>query len=351
MAVDDIMESMRARMPWSVASQVLNSLELRKSMGWRRTVEMAREGDAGFQEAEGELRLALEEHLLCGEKLVHIYHLEEADMDQLREQVRGLQLTPNPFADAFPVLLKEGPLREFRGHRPYIAAVSDYDGGTALALASTRYIMTREPMLPAELPQEAASELSEYEEIICVKHKRLEAIDVLWIPDEGSHFEIRTDFPLGMHIRTARTAMEVALDRFREILGPDAFQHHVNLFPTISSLYAAQGDGRMIELGFMVSGSSQKLERTRRDVECCREEAYHLGGVEALATPIQPYRTSVMWQVPIAAGVVAEPEATLRGISADTADPAAFLGELVMRNCTGFADYDHAMERILANLP
>jgi hypothetical protein len=106
----------------------------------------------------------------------------------------------------------------------------------------------------------------------------------------------------------------------------------------------------MVELGFMVAGSAQKLEKTRRGEQCCREEAYHQGGIGVLDAPIQVYKTSVLWHVDLGRDVSSTPEVSISGTSAHTAEVTPFIGEMVVRNCARFEDYDHVRDRILDHL-
>ncbi|WP_234448413.1 hypothetical protein, partial [Komagataeibacter oboediens] len=215
---------------------------------------------------------------------------------------------------------------------------------------SVRHLMTRETLQPQDLPEGAASELHEYSELIGIKHQRLEAIDLLWIPPTGNLIELRVDFPIGMYQRQAEAAIERATTAFTQLLGQNYLTTPVNLFPVIERLYKATGDGTMVELAFMVSGSAQKHEKTRRDGQCCRVEAYHVGGVSVLDQPIEPYRTSVMWTVPIAEDVLSMPEVSLMGNSVDTAVQSPFLGEMIARNCANLIDYGHIRDRIISHL-
>lgn len=106
----------------------------------------------------------------------------------------------------------------------------------------------------------------------------------------------------------------------------------------------------MVELGFMVAGSSQKLEKTRRGEQCCREEAYHQGGIGVLDAPIQVYKVSVLWHVNLGGDVSSAPEVTISGTSAHTAEVDPFIGEMVVRNCACFRDYEYVRDRILEHL-
>jgi hypothetical protein len=341
---------MRARMPWSVARRVLKSRGLDRAQGWNRTVARVAGGDDQYDEAEEQLQDALEEHIMCGEKIVQLFELDEDAIDELREAVEALEVPETPFSNAYPVLISDDQLAEHRNNPPTLIAKVAYRDGTALVLASVRYLLTRETVVVAELTDEAADELAGFNELIGIRHQRLEALDVLWIPDDGNYVELRVDFPFGMYHRHGLVALANARGRFDELLNSNLGLSHVNLFPVMQSLYDARGDGAMVELGFMVAGSAQKLEKTRRGEQCCREEAYHQGGIGVLDAPIQVYKTSVLWHVDLGDDVSSAPEVTISGTSAHTAEVDPFIGEMIVRNCACFEDYDHVRDRILEHL-
>ncbi len=341
---------MRARIPWAVARRVFRSEDLARAQGWDRTLARIADGDNQYENKEDQLRAALEEHIICGEKIVQMFKLETEQVEALRQAALALQVPQSPFSIAYPILLTEEQLAALAGNLPIPAAVVEHENGVAVVLASTRYLTTRETVVVAELTNIAAAELHGFNELIGVRHVRLEALDVLWIPDGGQHIELRVDYPFGTHQSMGQLALAQAQARIGELLGRDAFINQINVFPVIRSLYEAKGDGSMVELGFMVSGSAQKLERTRRGEQCCREEAYHLGGIGALDAPIQLYRTSVVWHVDLGEDAMSAPEVSIRGTSSHTAEPNPFVGEMVVRNCACFLDYDHVRNRILDHL-
>lgn len=330
-----------------VASRIFRSLNLDRSMGWNRTMAKIGAGDLDFSDAETDLREALEEHIMCGEKLVRFYALNDGAAETIRQRARAAAVAENEFSEQFPVLASGAMVDQLRQNGPTVTGVKEYDDGIAIFLSSARYLMKRSILDLTDVPEAAAAEFGDYEQLIGVKHERIQAVDVLWVSKMHDIAELRIDFPLGMLQRQAEIAADIAITNFTALVGQAAFAQQINLFPVIQSLYNRQGDGRMVELGFMVSGSAQKLEKTRRDTECCREEAYHIGGVSALETPIAPYRTSVMWTVPIGDEVSTEPEATLRGESKQTLETEPFLGDLIVRNCANMLDYGHLRDRIL----
>lgn len=342
---------MRSRMPWGVARQIFKGFGLERSKGWDRTISRLNDGDLDYSGRAQELTDALEEHLMCGEKLVRIYTLSNSKMTRLRALLDEIEVPETVFSRQYPLLVDGDELVVDLGTRPSVASIVNYVAGIAVPLASIRYQTTREVMLPTEFSAATAAELGTFNEVIGIRHERHEAIDILWVPATGNKIELRIDYPFGSSIRQAETSLSVAEEQLRELVGFNIFRNPVNLFPAIQSLYDARGDGRMVELGFMVGTSAQKLEKSRRDGGCCRVEAYHLGGAESLSDPIQPYRTAVLWPIDQGDDIFSYPEIILRGTSLNTTEDDPELTEVVIRNCAGFSDYDHVRDRILAHLP
>lgn len=335
-------------MPWPVAQKVLKRIGVRRSRGWDNTLKAV--NDAGVRpDREDELIRALQEHLLCGEKLVQFYQLDDEMMNALRYSLLLMELPKNIFSAIYPMQVDADEVRAGDHTRPVLAEVARLPFGSALIFASIRHTTSRESLGLGDLPAEAAEALSGYAEVIGVRRQKLEAIDVLWIPDEGNTIELRVDFPWGMLQEQGKVALANLAAACIATLGRDYLSNQVNLFPAIQSLYDKEGDGSMVELGFMVSGSAQKLEKSRRDGHCCRTEAYHVGGKQALAMPIQPYRVSVIW--PEADGEnESRAEVSLNGTSLMTADPEAFLGSMTVRNCADLTEYQYLRERMLEHL-
>jgi hypothetical protein len=191
----DIVRSMRARMPWGVARRLFKSRGLDRAQGWVRTLARVTESDDRYEAAENELESALEEHIMCGEKIVQLFEFEEEELVELRGAAQELEVDASPFSQAYPLLLNEDQLRALQGQPPVLIAKVTYDDGLALVLASVRYLMTRETVIVAELTDKAADELAGFNELIGIRHQRLEALDVLWIPNEEGYVELRADSP------------------------------------------------------------------------------------------------------------------------------------------------------------
>lgn len=120
------------------------------------------DGDDRYEAAEELLKNALEEHIMCGEKIVQLFNFEEEDLDELRQAAQELEVDESPFSEAYPLLLNEDQLRAQQGQPPVLIAKVAYDDGLALVLASVRYLTTRETVIVAELRRHADAAVYEF---------------------------------------------------------------------------------------------------------------------------------------------------------------------------------------------
>ena len=58
-----------------------------------------------------------------------------------------------------------------------------------------RVITTREELSLGKLPEEVGEHLGEYQEIVGLGTIRFHACDIVWIPHDGNHLNVRIDFP------------------------------------------------------------------------------------------------------------------------------------------------------------
>ncbi|WP_200410600.1 hypothetical protein, partial [Komagataeibacter oboediens] len=141
MATEDVVRSMRARMPWNVAQRVLKAAQLHRSQGWKRTLARVTAGDEHYDAREEELKDALTQHLLCGEKIVRFFELTDEEISSLRESSHALQVPEGPFQAMFPILLDEADLKTVNPPTPTLVSIMNFeDGSIALVLASRRHL-------------------------------------------------------------------------------------------------------------------------------------------------------------------------------------------------------------------
>lgn len=332
-------------MPWSVSHSVFSNLDLGRRANWDKTLAHAEVGDESYEEKSTELLNALTEHLLCGEKFVRFYELEEEQINSLRSELDYIRIDSNIFSSIYPLILPESQLS---GDLPSlsISAIHKLEDGIALVLSSRRYTYSRKKFMKDQF-EELPKELSKYSEIIGVSYRKYEAFDILWVPSKGNVIEIRADYPEGKELEQVEQAINKAETFLAQKLGNDYFGNKINFFPFIDSIYKNKDEGKIIELGFMVSNSAQKLEKSRRDGTCCRVEAYHLSGIKGLDLPIEVYRIVVMWKREHYNNSYSRPEVGIHGRSTQTLEPHPYLTGISVSRCGGLEDYNFVKDRIL----
>jgi hypothetical protein len=290
MDIEAIAKTMKARMPWDTARRVFDSGEIKKAHGWENTVRKLVETSAGDKTAINYLSAALKEHILCGEKLSRFYRLTRKDMSLVRNAAVELDPKDSAFLKAYPSAMSETQIEESFPQEHTIVAVETNKDGVGVVFASTRAMEVRQPIDLAELPESTAEALDRYDEVLGVRLLKFQAMDVVWIPHNGSFIDVRVDFPRGMHRDTAAATHQTVRDTFAKLTKSTHLTTPINLFPLIGKIYDDPNEGNVVELAFGTTTASLKHEKMRRSSACLRKEKYHKGGKQALNAPIEPYR-------------------------------------------------------------
>jgi hypothetical protein len=331
-------------MPWLVARGILEANGFERAHGWNRTiVKLDSYNDLFVADKIAPLQDSLIEHIICGEKLVSLFEVPRAKLDHLRVLVDQLTVPSGAEEEAYPYIVDEKTLSSLQlGHT--IVARHAFPEGTALIISTIRTITTKELIDISSLTSDN-NNTSGYRDIIALKSKKIQCLDVLYIPRSGNAFEIRSDLAR----YGSSSISELNQDSLKKFLAAEfddsIFSSPVNVFPLISDIYFNRNEGCVVELAFGTTTASLKHERMRRRSICLRNEDYHRGGVAALSTPISPYRLSVEWTVGRGA-TKTRPELSLNATSRDAASGEGFLGDAVIRNCSGFADFAFVRERL-----
>ena len=344
MDMSTLARSMRARMPWPVGRRILQENGIPRARGWENTVARLSSKDDLYSEKIDALTQDLKEHLLCGEKLVRFYEVDQKTKDIMIDTLLGLELPESSFRKAYPALLSDEEL-EAQPPDPTFIEVEELKDEVAAVFTSVRTISLREALVKEDLPEEVAEALTGYGEIVGIKHVRHEAVDVISIPTTGSHVNVRIDYPNGMHRDVGEAAQSRLRTELAELVKADKLTKPINLFPLINEMYKAQSEGTVVELAFGTTTASLKHERMRRRAACLREETYHKGGKAALSTPIEPYRLSIVWKRPLTRGF-SEPELGLHTSSFVAGSASPVLIDAVIRKCMGISDFTYVEDRI-----
>lgn len=343
----DLAASLQARVPFDVSKPMFDLHDIARGRGWSGTVEkLAKKKSLPDKKADALLE-ALREHELAGEKLCRFYRVDDVTMKAMKAKLAGAQAAKGVMQDAYPLLLGEAELKKLPLGEPVLLSVDKVDGGLAAAFGSVRALRLREPVDPQSFPDGAAKLLANYDEVIGFKLIRHQAVDVVWLPDSGDVIDLRVDYPRGTHADIGRASQNSAMAAFIKLVGADPFGTPLNLFPLLSKMYDAAGEGRVVELAFGTTTRSIKHERMRVSVDCLRTELYHMGGKKSLKTPVRPYKVSIAYTVDLGGGVEAHPELNLHTTSYVAENPNPQLYDAVLRKTVGLTDYDHVRQRLL----
>lgn len=346
MLIEDIARSMRTRMPWPVGQKILRVLGVDRGQGWDRTVEKITQAEINAERLD-DLTEALREHLLCGEKSVRFYDIDQFAADACCEfaAVKAIS-SESPFVLAYPSILPETSLAGLPA-KPTLTAIEEDEVGIAFVFCSVRTIIVREPLGPEDFPDHAADGLFEsYDEIIGLKNKFVQAFDVVWVPKAAGRADVRIDYPAGMTREVAETAHIIIRDTFEKLVGHPVLGDSINLFHLIDRMYFDPNEGSVVEIGFGTTTASVKHEKMRRKGLNLRTESYHIGGKANLQTPIEPFRVSLVWSREIGKDKLSNPELSLNSNSrvAGSASPA--MHSVVIRRCMGTSDFAFVRAKI-----
>lgn len=350
MKIEALLRSLRQRVPWEVAQKVLSELDLPLGLGWDRTVTKISALTDLTAKDESDVARALKQHIICGEKFVRFYQLDDEAVAELRTAILAAPINASPFVTAYPGLCSESELAGLEAPDPELLAVEEGEDGTAAIFSSVRTLELRESLAVDMLPQPAAEALAGYDDVVGVKLIRWQALDVVWVPRHGSLIDVRIDFPRGMRHEAGEVACGLLTASLRGVLGWNVLGDAVNLFPLIDRLYRDDTEGRVVEIAFGTTTASLKHEKMRRRHLNLREETYHMAGKAGLGTPIEPFRLGVEWDVRSAQDVAARPEAQFHGSSRLALSAKPVLPEVVIRKCRGFDDFALVRSRLVYHL-
>lgn len=347
--MSDIFSSMRSRMPWSVARKILRWSGIAPGQGWEKTIEKYSSSDLGkFEDALFE---AIGQHNICGEKFTKIYSITAGEREAVQNFLLAQTVTQSDFSKIYPLSLSEDALQDSHDAPVLVKVVSNTDGVGAV-FANAIKLTKREKIEIREYTDAPERFTSEFDEIVGLKYKNVQLFSVVWVPHEHSSIEIRTDYPDGMSTDQAHAVQSNIRRKFNQF-GLVHLDEPLDLFALLEAIYQDEREGLIVELGFLTTTASVKLEKMRRQGMDLRKEMYHISGKQGLGTPIEPYRVSVRWNFE-QDGQMLLPELTLagtaRGRSTIGAVGSVGISGATIRDCTGRADYEFVLHRIRHHL-
>ncbi len=345
-----LVRSLGQRVPWEVAQRIFAGLGLRPGNGWQRTFGKLERNQIDIAGRDEDLSRSLKEHILSGEKSVWFYELDQQDIARLRNALLAAQLSTNAAAELFPVLLSEDQIEGEEVGTPELIATVPNDAGLAGVFSCIRQVEFRDTVEPAGLPEEVTQAIGEFTELIRVRRRKVQALDIVWVPHQGSFVDLRVDLPTGVTAEAAALYHERLRRTVNELLGSNRLGTPVKLFPVIDAIYRNPSEGTVVELAFTTTTASVKHEKMRRRSSCLRHEIYHQAGKEALNGEIEPYKLAVQWSLSRGENVTSRPELNLMGRTSMLAARAQVLNSAEVRQCIDIADFEYVRDRVTAYL-
>jgi hypothetical protein len=266
----------------------------------------------------------------------------------MRTFLRNAKVGDSVFAEAYPFPLSEGDLESAPLSKHELVGVQDTGNGIAAIFSSVRISEVRVSLNSDNVSAAVREFLDGYNEVIVVKNNKLQAFDVLWVPNNGDTIEVRVDAPIGTPQEVsiyAQNALRSAIQNSLKL----ALGSPINLFPLIDRIYRAANEGVVVELAFTTDTASLKHEKMRRRNLCLRSEVYHVGGTAAVAGQIEPFKLGVQWAG--TSGIKSfSPELTLFSTARDLHGPEPVLHDGAIRKCVGLDDYSLIQSKIATYL-
>ncbi|NEK17456.1 hypothetical protein [Rhizobium leguminosarum] len=333
-------------MPWTIARRILEENKVARSQGWERTKQALLEGDGAVPEKTEELLSDLVEHTICGEKLLRFYELTDDQIIAFRETANVLAIPESSAASRYPLSLDETELKSTPiGHT--LVARHKFESGLALVFSTVRVVVIREELEASLFPLETADVFSQYDEIVGLKNRRVQNMDVVWIPTTGNLVEVRADYPKNLPFSSIEQGQLSIKFELGKMLGVDYLHSSVNLFPLIGKMYENPDEGLVVEFAFGTTTASTKHEKMRRGSLSLRDESYHKGGIAALeGTPISPFKLSIEWERKLGNDVTSKPELSLHSTAREGSAGVGVLIDAIVRNCIGIDDFQFVEERM-----
>jgi hypothetical protein len=225
------------------------------------------------------------------------------------------------------------------------------DDGVGAVFSSSIFITKREKVDLSEFGDDVSELRKQFDEFIGLKNRTVQLFNIVWVPHEGSHIEIRTDLPDGMLMDVAH-AIQSRLRKTVNDFGQVQLGEPIDLFPLLESIYGTSNEGQVVELGFSTTSASVKHEKMRKTGLDLRAEPYHIAGKQGLGTPIEPFRLSVIWYIQ-SDNHTAKPELSLIGTArgrTTSANNAVAISGAIIKNCAGRGEYEFVIERIRHHL-
>ncbi|RWN54141.1 hypothetical protein [Mesorhizobium sp.] len=312
--------------------------------GWENTTAeiQAREGFKGV-DLDG-FYDAFIQHVCCGEKSVRMY-----DVGSLIDSLR------NDFAKAtlptrLPQPKRKAALFKANETDPELLCVVSKPDGLCGVFGAIRTHDQQTELKDDQVPEAVREALPSFDELIVVRASKFQSYGAIWLPAKGTVVEIRADHFVGHSLESALDFHQKLYEQLHAKSGSKAIVAPKDVFPAVKNLYGAVDEGIVMELAFATTTGSVKHERMRSK-ESLRKEVYHVGGKEALATDIEPFRLGVRWSREyLGTKRYNVPELHLEGSLSMVGSASAGLTKFTVRKAANEEDYNWVRDKLVEYL-
>ncbi len=280
-------------------NDLLRNNDLPTATSWDKLVakllELASDGrDTAF----AVLTQLLTNHVTCGDKDLHIFDLEAAEVMEIESAFKLLFPQPSIYRDAFPKAVSASILSAANTAPILTQKIERDNGDISLIFCSHRTDFDKTKYKYNEVSTAVQQAFNGFDSFIAVKRIDYQIFDVVNFRKSTRRLEILIDQPNRIK------EDETSADRCLLLLGQLASTCNamtkryetnspMNLYPCINSMYFDRTEGAIKQLAFRAPSRSKKRESVQADDDL-RKEPFHAAGIEKVMI-ITVYDIKVTW--------------------------------------------------------
>lgn len=309
--VENVIRTLKAVAPWPVVKSFMRRADFPVTRGFdelhtRLSEEVVKAPDGGIEIAR-KLAEFLKEYHLHGEKQLTLYRVADQIVGDVKGVLSDVESAFRKFevqecdaASAFPFTLMDSDLGDGDSIVSLVHVKQD-ENFVHLVFSTTITGDFKETFTPSSIDS-LPEGWQNSQQIIVVRKRVTQVLPVVTFDKSSSLIQVKVPMMGSFAVEDViRNNVVNALNKMlrQQTETFPGVARMINFYPAISKIYSAEGEGKVIELGFNTDTGSAKLERMKSDD--LREELWHGAGKAALQTlttskiPFVPFRLAVRW--------------------------------------------------------
>lgn len=283
----------------NLVCEALRAKDLPTATSWEKLTEKLSQLAPNQREtAFSTLLQQLSDHVLCGHKDMHIFDLEDSEVDEIAESFALISPQPSIFKESFPRVISESQMVTASTAPILTHKISRDNGDISLIFCSCRSDYYKTVYKYSEVSPAVQQSFSDFDSFVTIQKQNYQIFDVVNFRRSMKRLEILIDQPSRLK------KDETSSDRCLLLLGALAstcaamttrYENNspMNIYPCINSIYCDKHEGTVKQLGFRAPSKSTKREIVSSNDDL-RKEPFHAAGIEKVIT-ITVYDIKVMW--------------------------------------------------------